>query len=95
MKIREHMKLLGMRVADKVTGQTGVVTSISFDLFGCIQAVVVPPIGKDGVQPDGGWFDVRRLNVTGSLPVMPAPDFEAGYIAEGRKGAADKPARSW
>jgi hypothetical protein len=35
------LKLLGTKVRDVVTGFVGIVTSVSFDLYGCVQAVVV------------------------------------------------------
>ncbi len=90
----EHMKLLGMKATDKVTGFKGVVTSVSFDLFGCIQAVLTPETDKDGKSCDSRWYDVSRLRVTSKKPVMDLPDYDSGYVAEGRKGPADKPARS-
>ena len=83
--MNKHFNLLGLRVKDRVTGTKGVVTSLSFDLYGCIQAVVQP---KD---KEGMWFDVSRLKVSSNKPVMNLPNFEEGYIAEGRKGPADKP----
>ena len=93
MNIKKHMELLGMKVEDKVTGFKGVVTSLSFDLYGCIQTVVQPPAGESGKQEASHWFDVTRLTVTGEKPVMDLPDFDLGYVAEGKKGAAEKPAR--
>ncbi len=95
MKIQEHMKLLGMKVTDKVTGFRGVVTSISFDLYGCIQAIVTPETGKDGKQEDSRWFDVQRLTITGKEPVMNLPNYEYGYTADGNKGPAEKPRGKW
>jgi hypothetical protein len=95
MKIQEHMALLGLKVTDKVTGFDGVVTSIAFDLYGCIQAIVTPGEGKDGKQEDSRWFDVQRLTVTGKEPVMQLPNYEFGYVAEGRKGPAEKPCGRW
>lgn len=89
--MKKHFELLGMKVADRVTGFKGVVTSLSFDLYGCIQAVVVPPVDKEGKTEEGRWFDITRLKVKGRGPVMLQPDFESGYVAEGRKGAAEKP----
>ena len=93
--VDKHMELLGHRVTDVVTGFKGVVSSISFDLYGCIQAVVTPAAGKDGKQEDSRWYDVQRLKVTSKTPVMPVPDFDKGYPAEGKKGPAEKPARGW
>lgn len=91
MQIEKHMKLLGLKVKDKVTGFNGVVASLSFDLYGCVQAVVTPPAGEDGKLEDGRYFDVTRLEVTSNKPVMDLPDFSKGYVAEGKKGAAEKP----
>lgn len=89
--VKKHLDLLGTRVRDKVTGLQGVVTSISFDLYGCIQAVVHPGMGVDGKVMDQTWFDVSRLAVTGSNQVMERPNFEYGPQAEGKQGAAEKP----
>jgi len=93
MYLEKHLNLLGMTVEDKVTGFKGVVSSISFDLYGCIQAVVAPPINKDGKRDDGHWFDVGRLKITSKKSVMPVPDFSSNYspIANGEKGPAEKP----
>ncbi len=90
--IMQHMGMIGQRVVDKVTGFAGVVTAMSFDLYGCIQAIVTPAVNKDTAKRAAGeWFDVQRLTVTDTTPVMEVPDFERGYIAEGKKGAAPKP----
>lgn len=165
MNTNKHLGLLGFKIEDKVTGLKGVVTSISFDLYGCIQALIVPTSGntaevfapvwldvarlkpkskKPIIQPDhcntdlitrlgfngedlvtgfkgvivtlcfnltgpaeislkpgvdddgkprnsGPWMDANRIKIKGKKPVMPVPDFNLGYIAEGRKGPAEKP----
>jgi hypothetical protein len=46
--VKQQLLLLGYRVRDKVTGMTGVVSSISFDLYGCVQAIVNRGLDKDG-----------------------------------------------
>lgn len=75
-KIKEIIeKLLGNRVEDSVTGFKGVVTSISVDLYGCIQGCVNPGMGKDKKLGDQYWFDVNRLKVKSKEKVMPLPDF--------------------
>ncbi len=89
--INRHVSLLGLKVKDLVTGCTGVITTVSFDLYGCIQVVVTPPVDKNGETKSGQWFDVTRLLITDECPIMALPDFSKGYIAEGKKGAADKP----
>lgn len=85
-----HFDLLGKKVEDAVTGYKGVVTTISYDLYGCIQAVVTPEADGQDISP-GGWFDVTRLIVKSKKPVMALPDYNQGYVSEGRKGAASKP----
>lgn len=92
MNVRKHIELLGMRVEDRVTGFKGVIASISFDLYGCVQAIVNPGIDKEGKPRDSQWFDVNRLKVTNKSPVMERPNFEFGPLAEPLKGPAEKPA---
>ncbi len=93
-QIEKHIAMLGLKVEDKVTGFKGVVSSVSFDLYGCVQTVVNPGLGADGKLGDSQWFDIARLKVLDSKPVMAVPDFLVGAQAEGRQGAADKPAFS-
>lgn len=91
--IQQHLALLGMPVRDRVTNVRGVVTSICFDLYGCIQAVVNPGTDKDGKPQESGWYDVQRLEVAAKAPVMPQPDFDWSpkRVASGKKGPAEKP----
>lgn len=102
--IQEHIGLLGFKVQDKVTGYKGVVTSISFDLYGCIQAIVSPIALKEGRVESGTWFDVARLKVLSKKRVMELPNFVTNYslekkdekeknkiISKGKKGCANKP----
>lgn len=90
--IEQHLKKLGYKCKDKVTGFKGVITSISFELYGCVQCVVTPPVGKDGKQPDSRWFDIARVDLTVKSPVMELPYFMNDIIDSGKKGAAEKPA---
>lgn len=96
MSITHHLDFLGKKIRDKVSGVEGVVTSVSFDLYGCIQAVINRGVDKDGKQIESIWLDVGRLNVTDDTPVMPRPHFEwtPQAIAEGEKGPSEKPARA-
>lgn len=91
--IDQHFELMGKKAKDKITGFKGVVDSVCFDLYGCIQVSLRPPLDKDGKVPDGRWFDVTRITVTSKTPVIELPNYSNGYIAEGRKGPADKPDR--
>jgi hypothetical protein len=91
IQIKKHLSLLGLKVKDKVTGFTGIVTSVSFDLYGCIQAIVNPGMDKDGKQKDSHYFDINRLEIKSNKPVMDVPNFDYGAIANGEKGPAEKP----
>jgi hypothetical protein len=91
MEIKKHLALLGLKVEDAVTGFAGVVSSLSFDLYGCVMACVNPGKDKDGKLADQHWFDVARLKVMSPTPVMQPPNFDFGIQAEGMQGAAEKP----
>ena len=88
--MREYLDLLGKTVKDQVTGIKGVVDSVSFDLYGCVQAVVRRPLNEKGEIPEGLWIDVKRLIVVRGGPIMERPDF--GKMKRGDEaGPADKP----
>ncbi len=97
--VNAHIDMLGKTARDRVTGMQGVVSSISFDLYGCIQAVLTPPIDKDGKLPDGRWLDVHRLELLGDERCMAVPQFEkapkfGATPATHTHGPAEKPARN-
>lgn len=71
----EALKMLGYKGKDKVTGQTGVITSVCFDLYGCVQVVLNPGMDKNGKLKDCLWFDVDRITLTSKKPVMKQPEF--------------------
>jgi len=87
MQTSDVIELLGTQQRDKVTGFTGMVSSVCFDAYGCVQAVLTPRVGKDGQIPEGRWFDVSRLEVKGKR-TMPAPSFATYGLAH---GPAEKP----
>jgi hypothetical protein len=66
----EPLNYLGLRVRDKVTDYPGVVTSVSFDLYGCIQGLVNPGMDKEGKLKELTWFDLNRLEIVDTAPVM-------------------------
>lgn len=90
--IASHLAKLGLPVKDQVTGYIGVVTSVTFDLYGCVQGFVTPAADKTGAIAEGRWFDIVRLTPLKDKPVMPQPDFVSGPVAEGRKGGQLLPA---
>ena len=94
IQMKKHINLLGHQVKDRVTGFSGVVASVNFDLYGCIQAVVNPGLDKEGKLGESQWFDVNRLVVLTDAPVMDQPEFDWSpeAIASGNKGPAERPA---
>ncbi|MBD2842680.1 hypothetical protein [Erythrobacter rubeus] len=72
--IKSTIELLGLRATDRVSGLEGVIDSVCFDLYGCVQ-VSLAPKAKDGEVPNGRWLDVNRVEVSEDR-VMPAPDFD-------------------
>jgi hypothetical protein len=92
-----HFDKLGYEVRDLVTGYKGIAESISFDLYGCCQIAVRPPLprktDKPGEYPEGRYFDAHRLVVTGKKPVMKVPDFSDEMVAPvpgKNRGPADR-----
>jgi hypothetical protein len=75
---------------DMVTGVEGMVDSICFDAYGCVQATLRCKVKKSGEIPAAHWFDVKRLQTTDTTRVMPVPEFPAVGL---EAGAADKPMR--
>ena len=92
IEFKKHLDLLGLRVEDRVTGFRGVVASVSFDLYGCIQAMINPGTDKDGKLRDQVWFDMNRLEILDKEPVMARPDFSYAPVADAQKGPAEKSA---
>jgi len=65
-------EILGRSAVDKVSGFEGVVTSVSLDLSGCLQALIMPA-AKDGNELIGSaWFDTSRIEL-GDMIVLPEP----------------------
>jgi hypothetical protein len=91
MEQNKHLEKLGLKAKDVVTGYSGVITTISFDLYGCVQCIITPPIDEDGEIKHGNWFDITRVKILDNNPVMQQPDFDKGYVAEGKKGCSIKP----
>lgn len=85
----DYLGLLGTVQRDRVTSFQGMVASIHFDAYGCVQAWLTPPIGKDGKIAEGAYFDVKRLEPRGKR-IMPAPSFGSFSKPETQIGAERK-----
>lgn len=90
MKIKTYMQWLGYEAKDLVTGFEGIIECVNFDLYGCVQYIVRSKRNKDN-ESHSEYFDVTRIKIMSKKPVMSIPNFEEGYTAEGKKGAASKP----
>ena len=71
--VRESIKYLGRSGKDRITGFSGVVESVSFDVYGCVQVILKPPVDKDGKLQDGGWFDIARIEFDDRPATMRVP----------------------
>jgi hypothetical protein len=89
-KINEYLGKLGFQGTDKVTGMSGVVTSVGFDLYGCVQVILQQPVDKEGKPRDSHWFDFHRIQFTSTSPVMAHPFLDGAVQSD--KGPAEKPA---
>ena len=86
IKVKETIeKFMGKKIKDTVTGQTGIVTAVTFDLYGCVQCLVTPNVNRENTRVDSHWYDISRLEITSRTPVMNLPEFDYD------KGPAKKP----
>lgn len=88
------LNLLGWRVRDDVSGLEGPVVSVSYDLNGCVMALIERGYGADGKRLDTQWIDTKRLARVSDGPVADQPVF-AGTVPGGREMPAfdSKPGR--
>jgi hypothetical protein len=74
--LSSYFDLLGRQIKDKISGQEGICDALTFDLFGCIQIAIAPPVDKDGKFVDGRMLDVHRIQVVDAdTRVMPHASF--------------------
>ncbi|MBX6133572.1 hypothetical protein [Pseudomonas aeruginosa] len=93
MNVQKHLSILGYRAKDRVTGFEGVVTSVCFDLYGCIQVVLNPGIRDDGKIGEQLWFDINRLIVAENKPRVMAPQTSStGQLLRAGTGRQRSPA---
>jgi len=74
--MKELFELLGRKVRDRITGTTGVVDTLAFDVSGRVRAAINPHYDeKEAKLPTGFWVDTNRLEILGKEAAMPIPDF--------------------
>jgi len=71
--VQESVNILGRYARDKITGIFGPITSVSFDLNGCVQCIINRGLDKDGKPYEGYWMDIQRMDLEPSDPIMPLP----------------------
>lgn len=76
VKVTPALRFLGLKVKDKITDFSGVVTTVGFDLYGCIQVLVNPGLDAEEKPRELMWFDINRLTITQTGPVMDVPQFD-------------------
>jgi len=93
MIVEQSVKFLGKKVKDKISGRKGIVTSVCFDLYGCIQIVIdEQKTDKDGKAVSFGWFDINRAEIITNKTIMDFPDFDNKYASIKKvNGPAEKP----
>jgi len=84
------VELLGFPATDKVTGFTGVITSTSFDLYGCVQVIITPAAVSGKERLPGHWYDVNQIEVhRDQKRVINLPQFNTDLVTT--PGPAEKP----
>ena len=87
--LSSYFDILGRRIRDKVSNQEGVCDVITFDLFGCIQVGIAPPVDKDGKFSEGRMLDVHRVQVieadTRVMPRASFPNYLTAFNLLGKK----------
>lgn len=74
--------VLGMKVKDRLTGFTGIVTGYVTYISGCNQCLVAPPTKKDGTLAESHWFDEQRLEVLSKQPIVLDNRASSGFDLE-------------
>lgn len=70
---------LGVRVKDRITGFSGIVTGRCEYITGCTQVLVAPPVKEDGSFHDSRWFDEQRMEVIDATPLELDNGTTAGF----------------
>jgi hypothetical protein len=89
--VDQIIDMLGYTYKDKITGLTGPVVSVCFDLYGCVQATIHRGIGKNGEALESYWYDVQRLEKQTKPRLMEKPYYNKITPETYDRGPADKP----
>lgn len=92
--VTDYLDLLGKTGEDKVTGASGVIESVGFDLYGCVQVVLRGKANEQNKVEPGLWMDVSRITITSHKRVMALPEWHPAQPEPKPKsvhGPAQKP----
>lgn len=57
------MENFGKIAKDKVTGFTGMITAVTYYMYGCCQYCLQPKVDNDGKVQDVYWVDEGRIDI--------------------------------
>lgn len=82
--------MLGYEAKDIITNQRGIISSVSFDLYGCIQVLMTPTQVKEGEDYKLiGWNDINRIKINKQKKkIMAHPDYKKKYNSLDEVGGA-------
>lgn len=88
LPVWECINNLGKIGEDVATDLKGVVSSVCCSLYSDIPSCILTPMGEDNPYYNKSfpWIPQPRINILGENRVMEIPNFENGYIAQGKKG---------
>ncbi len=70
----DYFDVLGFEAVDVVTGFEGVVSDVSFNLYGCVMVTLTPKQHKDKIEEASNrWFDHKRITITSNARVLEPP----------------------
>ena len=79
---------LGFKGVDRISGYRGVIESVSFDIYGCVQYLLRREVKDNDPNTDvAAWYDEKRIRVTGKQRVIKCDFKDLCEI----KGPAKKP----
>lgn len=73
--MNDFLNDLGYQGEDCITGFKGIVSSVCFDVYGCVQYCLVSKVDKNG-EHKSMWCDAKRVTTNKKKRVMTPPLYE-------------------
>jgi hypothetical protein len=74
-----YQDMFGKEYRDVITGFKGICTGVTMYISGCSQALICPPVKKDGTLAESEWFDIQRLRETSKKQTQLNNDETPGF----------------